>query len=128
VLRRVMSDGPNIEERAPDGRPTATEHKEGKRGADKRSSTAMPGLVGVGAAALALVCCGAAPLLVAVLSGVTLGAVLGVGVGVLAAIALAAFAVATVRRRRACAVASQNSRQPSRPLDQGSGSRDPRSS
>lgn len=60
------------------------------------------GGAGVGVAVLAVVCCGAVPLLVALASTVALGAILGVGAGILALAALAAAVTVQLRRRHAC--------------------------
>lgn len=60
------------------------------------------GLVAVGVAALAVVCCAGLPLLVGVLGGLALGTVLGVGAGVVALVVLVT-AVFVTRRRRAAA-------------------------
>jgi hypothetical protein len=71
-------------------------------GADT-SQTGFAAIVGV---AVAVVCCAAAPLLVAVASSLALGAVLGVGAGVVALVALTALAIGA-RRRRTPAVSPQ---------------------
>jgi uncharacterized protein (DUF58 family) len=55
----------------------------------------------VGIAALAVICCGAAPLLLALFGGLAVGAVLGLGAGLIALVTLAALALAARRRRRA---------------------------
>lgn len=59
-----------------------------------------------GIAVLAVACCGAAPLLIALAGGLAAGALLGAGAALLAVLALvAALLVARrARRRRACAV------------------------
>ena len=64
------------------------------------------GLVALGVAALAVLCCAGLPLLVAVLGGLALGTVLGVGTGVVALVALViAVLVARHCRAEACRIA-----------------------
>ncbi len=60
------------------------------------------GLVALGVAALAVLCCAGLPLLVGVLGGLALGTVLGAGAGVVALVVLTT-AVLVTRRRRAAA-------------------------
>jgi zinc transporter ZupT len=65
------------------------------------ASGARTGIAALGASALAIGCCAAAPLVLAALGGVALGAILGVAGGVLAVAALLAL-VPLIRRRRSC--------------------------
>lgn len=60
------------------------------------------GLVALGVAAVAVLCCAGLPLLVGVLGGLALGTVLGVGAGVVALVLLVT-AVFVTRGRRAAA-------------------------
>ena len=51
-------------------------------GAEPRPRSSSAGVVAVGAAAFAVVCCASLPLVTAALGGITLAAALGVGAGV----------------------------------------------
>ena len=59
------------------------------------------GLAAVGLGALAVVCCAGGPLIVALIGGIALGTVLGVGAGVLAVSLVAALVIVRVRGRGA---------------------------
>ena len=59
------------------------------------------GLAAVGLGALAVVCCAGGPLIVALIGGIALGTVFGVGAGVLALSLVAAVVIVRVRGRRA---------------------------
>jgi hypothetical protein len=73
------------------------------------NTVAKGGLAGVGIAILAVVCCGAIPLLAATFSALALGALLGIAGGVVGVAALMAVVVVRAGRRRACALPSGNS-------------------
>jgi hypothetical protein len=68
----------------------------------KESAGAWTGLAGVGVLALAIGCCGALPLGVALAGSVAVGTIVGVGAGALVPLALLALIMLGVRRRRAC--------------------------
>jgi hypothetical protein len=68
-----------------------------ERGVD---SATRDGLAAAGVAAFAVVCCAGLPLLAALVGGVALGTLLGVGAGVLAALVVGGALAARVRRRR----------------------------
>ncbi len=68
------------------------------------------GLAALGIGAFAVVCCAGLPLVAAVLGGVALGSVLGVGAGALAVIVVIALVAARARRQRACATARVTTR------------------
>jgi hypothetical protein len=68
----------------------------------RESSNAWAGLAGVGVVALAIGCCGALPLAVAIAGSVAIGTVLGVAAGAVALIVLVTLVVVRVRRRSAC--------------------------
>lgn len=74
--------------------------------ADRRNAAgaAKTGIVGLGIAALAVVCCGALPLLAALASILAIGATLGAGAGILAIAAVAGAVAIRMRRRRACRI------------------------
>lgn len=72
-------------------------------GGEERDSRSGAGLAAVGLGALAVACCGAVPLLVAALGGVTAGAVFGIAAGAIALVAGAVAVVVIRRRHRACA-------------------------
>lgn len=68
-----------------------------------RDGSATGGFVVLGVAALAIVCCGGLPLVLAALAGgIAVGALLGVGVGLAALAGLAVLLVALRRRGAAC--------------------------
>jgi hypothetical protein len=70
---------------------------------ERKTDTAAA--VGIGAAAVAIVCCAGLPAIAALLGGFTFGAILGLGLGavILAAVAwTAAMFVARRRRRDRC--------------------------
>ena len=69
------------------------------------------GLAAVGLGALAVVCCAGGPLIVALIGGIALGTVFGVGAGVLAVSLLAALVIGRVRGRRAPGAPSVETRQ-----------------
>jgi hypothetical protein len=66
----------------------------------RRKSDAATATLGVGAALVAITCCAALPAIGALVGGLTLGAVMGLGLGALTIGALAWTAIATVTRRR----------------------------
>lgn len=66
-------------------------------GAERRPAT---GVLPVGVAAFAVLCCAGLPLVLSFVGGLTLAAVLGVGAGLLVAAAAAAAVVVAVRARR----------------------------
>jgi len=61
------------------------------------------GLAAVAVVAVGVACCGGAPLALAALSSLAIGAILGLGGGVVALAALTALVIVRARRRRACA-------------------------
>ncbi len=69
------------------------------------------GFAAVGLGALAVVCCAGGPLIVALIGGIALGTVLGVGAGVLAVSLVAALVIVRVRGRRASGAPSVETRQ-----------------
>lgn len=56
------------------------------------------GILGIGIAALAIVCCAAFPLLAALAGSVAVGTILGAGAGILAGVALVAVVASRARR------------------------------
>jgi hypothetical protein len=61
------------------------------------------GMLGVGAAAVAVLCCAALPFVAGVIASIGIGAAIGVGAGGLAVVAAVAATLAVVRaRRRSC--------------------------
>jgi hypothetical protein len=71
------------------------------------------GLIALGVAALAVLCCAGLPLLVGVLGGLALGAVLGVGSGVVALVVLVTAVLVTRHRRAAACRIADDRRLPS---------------
>jgi hypothetical protein len=67
-------------------------------GSPKRHSTT--GVLAVGAAAFAVLCCAGLPLVVSLVGGLTVAGVLGVSAGVLIVAAAVAGAVVLIRARR----------------------------
>jgi hypothetical protein len=67
-----------------------------------RTEPPSPGVAALGVAVVAVACCAAGPLIVAVVSSVALGLVLGIGAGVASLVGLTALVIA-VRRHRATA-------------------------
>ena len=63
---------------------------------------AWTGLLGVGAVALAIGCCAALPLAVALAGSIAVGALVGVGAGAVALLGLVVLIVARARRRATC--------------------------
>ncbi len=68
-------------------------------------SATRDGLAAVGVAVFAVVCCAGLPLLAALVGGVALGILLGLGAGVLAVLVVGGALAARARRRRNGAVA-----------------------
>jgi hypothetical protein len=66
----------------------------------ERKSEAATATLGIGAAAAAIACCAGLPAIVALLGGLTLGAVLGFGLGALVVAAVAWTLAAVIVRRR----------------------------
>ncbi len=66
----------------------------------QRKSDAATATLGIGAALVAIVCCAGLPAIGALLGGLTLGAVLGLGLGALIVGALAWTATVIIARRR----------------------------
>jgi hypothetical protein len=67
-----------------------------------RGPSRWTGAAGVGAVALAIGCCAAAPLLVALAGSIAVGTLLGIGAGAIALILLVALVVLRARRRATC--------------------------
>lgn len=65
-----------------------------------RKSDTTTATLGIGAALVAITCCAGLPAIGALLGGLTLGAVLGLGLGTLIVVALAWTATAILARRR----------------------------
>jgi hypothetical protein len=66
----------------------------------ERKSEAATATLGLGAAAIAIACCAGLPTIAALLGGLTLSAVLGLGLGALLLAALARTTTAVIIRRR----------------------------
>lgn len=74
-----------------------------ERNAESSESKTKVGLGAVGAAAFIVACCGSAPILAGLLSGIALTTFLGLGAAVIGALALAGMVFFVRRaRRRAC--------------------------
>ena len=71
------------------------------------------GVVALGVAALAVLCCAGLPLLVGVLGGLALGTVLGLGAGVVALVVLVTAGLGTRNRRAAACRVAADQRLPS---------------
>lgn len=71
---------------------------------ERAAGAATSGVAGPALAALAVVCCGAVPLIAAFAGTLALGALLGIGAGVLAIAAVAGGLLIRTRRSRSCII------------------------
>jgi hypothetical protein len=71
------------------------------RAPESRGATGS-GFAAIGVAAFAIACCAGGPLVLGAVSGLAVGAVLGLGAGAAVLVVVVAMTVVRVRRRRAC--------------------------